>query len=64
MKTWVSYGRPHPRTGRRWYLEAVCRETGFRVNGKFACKPTKKQLRKFKRWARHQIEFKLYWDAI
>ncbi|WP_420227978.1 DUF7279 family protein, partial [Pseudomonas aeruginosa] len=53
----VSYGRPHK--GRRWYLEAVCRETGKRVNSKYACRPTPKQFRKFKRWALSELRFSL-----
>lgn len=61
-KFMVSYGRPHK--GRRWYLEAVCRETGKRVNSKYACRPTPKQFRKFKKWALSELRFSLYWSQI
>ena len=62
VKFMVSYGRPHK--ARRWYLEAVCRETGRRVNNKFTCRPTSKQFRKFKNWALSELRFSLYWDMI
>ncbi|AHY25066.1 hypothetical protein AVV36_gp104 [Pectobacterium bacteriophage PM2] len=60
---WSSYGRPSSKLT-RWYLEAVCRETGRREIGKYVCKPTKKQIRKFKRWAKWSIQFDLYWSSL
>ena len=64
ISLYISYGRIHPRTARRWYLEAVCRETGRRVNAKFVVRPTKKQIRKYKKWAIERLRFSLYWDEI
>lgn len=61
---YLSYGRAHPSTGRRWYLEAVCRETGHRINEKFPTKPTPKQIRRFKNWAISDLRFSLYWNNI
>ncbi|ADR32475.1 hypothetical protein AVV67_gp098 [Escherichia phage vB_EcoM_VR25] len=62
MKVFLSYGRPNK--GRRWYLEAVCRETGRRINNKYICKPTPKQTREFANWAIDDIRFHNFWSAI
>ncbi|WWS23960.1 hypothetical protein vBKpnAMK2_00311 [Klebsiella phage vB_Kpn_AM_K2] len=55
-------GRPHK--GRRWYLEAVCRETGRRENAKFSARPTRKQVHRFMSWAGEELRFSLYWAEI
>ncbi|BEH88779.1 hypothetical protein [Klebsiella phage phiKp_22] len=62
MKVFLNYGRPHK--GRRWYLEAVCRETGRRENAKFSARPTRKQVHRFMSWAGETLRLSLYWAEI
>ncbi|UNI73082.1 hypothetical protein [Escherichia phage CLB_P2] len=62
IKVFLSYGRPHKTC--RWYLEVVCRETGRRINFKYVCKPTSKQIRRCINWAINNIRFHNYWSAI
>lgn len=51
-------------TFRRWFLTATCRETGRRLTFKYATKPTAKELRRRKSFAKHSLKASLYWSQI
>lgn len=59
----LDYGRPSNKL-RRWYLTATCRETGRWLTSKHITKPTAKEIRYFKSYAKQSLKDSLYWSEL